>query len=156
MTKPTTWERIGSAVKGAFGVSLGALFVIIASNGKGVIDAAMAFPSLVAAYATGLPFGFWSGVAGTLIATCFHLFARSWHKRSFAIELATIMVGLAVVMVQQRGGTPGEILSALLVGLVAGFSGLFISKGIRSITTRGDTQYVDSDDDEPEAVPPAD
>jgi len=126
-------KKLGDNVKSATGVSLAALFIILATNGKQFIEAAAAFPALVQAYSLGLPFGFWSGAVATLLASGFHMFARSWHSRSLGIEIATIMIGITVVMVQQMGGTGSEVLSALFVGLVAGFGGLFLSKIVRSM-----------------------
>lgn len=128
-----SWDKFGKSIKSATGVSLAALVLILASNGKAAIEALMGLPVLITAYSQGLPFGFWSGVLATVIACGFHTFARSWHRRSFAIELATIMVGLTGVMVQQWGGDRGQVLSALLVGLVAGFGGLFTSKALLSL-----------------------
>lgn len=129
-------KKFGDNIKSSTGVSVAALFIILATNGKEFIEALTAFPTLVQAFSQGLPFGFWSGATATILAASFHMFARSWHTRSLGIEIATIMVGMATVMVQQQGGEAGEVLSALFVGLVAGFGGLFIAKIIRSLYTK--------------------
>lgn len=148
------WKKFGENLKSATGVSLAGLFLILATNGKQAIEAIAGIPMLVKAFSSDLPFGFWSGVIGTTLATGFHLFARSWHKRSFGIELATIMTGLTVVMVQQSGGTGGEVLSAALVGLVAGFGGLFTAKALRSLFMK--KEKADGDCKSPDPVPSPD
>lgn len=142
----TKFQKFGESFKSATGVSLAALFIIWATNGTEAVQALAGVPMLIAAYADGLPFGFWSGVIGTVLGCCFHLFARSWHKRSFGIEVATIMVGLATVMAQMHGGSGPQVISAALVGLVAGFGGLFISKGIRAMIIRNDDEDANSVD----------
>lgn len=139
-----SWDKFGKSIKSATGVSLAALVLILASNGKAAIEALMGLPVLITAYSQGLPFGFWSGALATAIACGFHTFARSWHRRSFAIELATIMVGLTSVIVQQWGGDRGQVLSAMLVGLVAGFGGLFISKAARSLKGNTNAEPIET------------
>lgn len=140
------WKKFGENLKGATGVSLAGLVIILATNGKEAIEVLLGIPALVKAFSTDLPFGFWSGVLATGLASAFHMFARSWHARSFGIELATIITGLTVVMVQQHGGTSAQVLSAALVGLVAGFGGLFLSKAVRSILMRGESNAKSSPD----------
>jgi hypothetical protein len=132
------WKKFGENLKGATGVSLAGLFLILATNGKEAIEVLLSVPLVIKAFSTDLPFGLWSGVAGTVMAGSFHLFARSWTKRSLGIEIATIITGLTVVMVQQNGGTAGEVLSAAMVGLAAGFGGLFGSKLLRQLFLKED------------------
>lgn len=155
--KESGWVRFGNAFKGATGVTLFGALIIFGSSGKTFLEAAGAFPALVSAFSSGLPLGFWSGVIGGLVGTGFHLFARSWHKRSFGIELATIVTGLAVVMVQQNGGSASELLRALCVGLVAGFGGLFTAKGLRAMFSKEEEDAdTGSGESRSEPVPPTD
>lgn len=145
----------GRIFQGATGVTLFGALIIFSTNGRQAIEAVAALPALVAAFSSGLPLGFWSGILGGTVSTGFHLFARSWHKRSFGIELATIVSGLAVVMAQQSGGTPGDVLRALCIGLVAGFAGLFTAKGLRAMF-REDPENVKDSTGSAEPVPPLD
>lgn len=147
------WKKFGENIKSGTGVSLATLFVLVLTHGNKAVEIIGGIPILVNSFATNLPLGFWSGVIGTTLAAAFHMFARSWHKRSFSIELASIFVGLTAVMVQQVGGTSSDVLSAAAVGLVAGFGGLFTSKMLRAIfvkekkdeSTRPDQTLPDSD-----------
>lgn len=132
------WKKFGENLKSATGVSLAGLLLILATNGKEALEVLSGIPALIKAFSSGLPLGFWSGIIATALASAFHLFARSWHARSFGIELATIITGLTVVMVQQHGGTAAQVLSAAMVGLVAGFGGLFISKLLRQLFMKED------------------
>lgn len=132
------WKKFGENLKGATGVSLAGLFLILATNGKEAVEVLMSVPLVIKAFSTHLPLGSWSGALGTILAGAFHLFARSWTKRSLGIEIATIITGLTVVMVQQSGGTAAQVLSAAMVGLIAGFSGLFGSKLLRQLFLKED------------------
>lgn len=132
------WKKFGESFKGATGISIAGLLLILITNGKEAVEVLMSVPLVIKAFSTHLPLGSWSGVLGTVLAGAFHLFARSWAKRSLGIEIATIITGLTVVMVQQHGGTAAQVLSAAMVGLVAGFGGLFISKLLRQLFMKED------------------
>lgn len=130
------WKNLGETFKSATGVSLAAGIVLLATYGKGLVDAALAAPALYKAYASVLPHGLWSAVLGTILSGGFHTFARSWHRKSLGIEVASILLGVTVVSVQLPSQEPSKLLNALIVGLVAGLGGLFLSKAGRSIFTR--------------------
>ena len=147
------WKKFGENLKSATGVSLAGLLIILATNGKQALEVLLGIPALIKAFSAELPLGFWSGVIATVLASSFHLFARSWHKRSFSIEMATIIVGVTVVMVQAHGGTSAQVLSAALVGLTAGFGGLFLSKAARSLFVKGDKADAKSGPDQTLSVP---
>lgn len=127
------WKKIGNSFKSATGVSIAAMLVLGATYGKQLIEAAAALPAMYRAYADVLPGGLWSALLGTALAAGFHTFARSWHSKSLAIEVATVLLGATAVAVQLSSKDPAKLLSALVVGLVAGMAGLFIAKLVRSI-----------------------
>lgn len=130
------FKAFGEAIKSATGVSLAALIVILATNGKNALEALTALPVLIAAIASGLPLGAWSGLIATTAAALFHTFARSWHKRSLGIEVATVLIGITAVMLQKIGAPVPELLNAFLIGFIAGFGGLYASKLLRAMFKR--------------------
>lgn len=141
------WKKFGESFKSATGVSIAALLVLTATYGKQLVEAAVAIPDLYKAYASVLPMGMWSAFLGTLLAAGFHTFARSWHNKSLAIEVATILIGATATAVQIPSNSTASLLSALVVGVIAGMAGLFVAKLVRSIR-------MGNNDDKPRPNPP--
>jgi hypothetical protein len=129
------WKKLGDSFKSATGVSIAALFVLFATYGDAAVKAATAMPLMLKAFAANLPLGLWSGLLGTALSAGFHAFARSWHKKSLGIEVASILLGMTAVAIQLPDRDPARLMNALIVGVVAGLSGLFLSKIIRAALT---------------------
>lgn len=138
-------KKFGDGVKSATGVSLAALIIIVASNGSELLKVLGGLPVLINAYATSLPLGLWSGVIGTALAGGFHSFARSWHKKSLGIEVASILVGVAAVTAQMWGSSAGDMLKATMIGVIAGLTGLYSSKLLRSMFRREKNEDAPTD-----------
>ena len=130
-----SWKTFGDNVKSATGVSIVTIAILFATYGKQFVEAASALPTLYKAYAAVLPNGLWSALMGVCLSAGFHAIARSWHRKSLAIDVTAVIVGAAVVMIQMNNPTSASLLSALLVGINAGLAGLLISKIARSIFT---------------------
>ena len=123
-TKAAAWVAIAVSV-----VSM------LALNGKAALEALAGFPVLVRAYASGLPMGLWSFLLSAAVAAGLHWFVRTWHGRSFVLEVATLVVAVGVTVSQaavSRGleATAGQVLMAAWVGLLAGILGLFVSRAV--------------------------
>lgn len=121
-TKVAAWVAIAVSV-----VSM------LALNGEAALKALAGLPVLIRAYASGLPLGLWSFLLSAAVAGGLHWFVRTWHGRSFAIEVATLVVAVGVTVSQAAVGqglqaTPGQLLMAMWVGLLAGVLGLFVSR----------------------------
>lgn len=138
-----------SRVLGATGVSLAALLIILAGNLKPLMEGLMGLPGFITAMATGLPLGVGSYLLAQLLGPFFHLFLLKWlpepksngHRKQFAAETLTLAACSGVCLVQQWGGTSGEMLLAGLLGALAGFSSPYVCRGFRSIL-RGEEECV--------------
>ena len=123
-TKAAAWIAIVASV-----VSM------LALNGKAALDALAAFPALASAWASGLPLGLWSCLLSAAVAGGLHWWARTWHGRSFALEVATFVVAVGVTVSQLAVGqgfeaTAPQLLSAIWIGLLAGILGLLASRAL--------------------------
>lgn len=141
------WKKLGDNFKSATGVSIASFAVIFGMHGTNIIEALGSLPALYQAFSSKLPMGVWSTFLGMAAAAGFHLFARSWHRKSLSIEVASVMLGTTVVLAQVIDYTAPELLSALAVGLVAGLFGLLLSK-------MGRAMFTGEEDDESRPDPP--
>lgn len=116
------------AVLGAAGTVLTAL----ATHGTDAIRALTGVPVLLQAWASGLPLGMWSFVLALVLATLVwvaairHLPVGSTGKAPIvAANVLALVLGPAVTVAQHAVAsmrTPGALLNALIVGLIAGLA----------------------------------
>jgi hypothetical protein len=124
--------------------TVAAIVALIAMQGEGAIRVLTGVPAMLQAWSAGLPFGVWSFTLSTLIA------AGAWsvaiytlgpandgRRPHFAAIFVTLVMAIAVTMTQQyfKHYSPGEMLTAFWLGLLAGFVGSFIALGIKSAMT---------------------
>lgn len=121
--------------------ALGTVMTALATHGSDAIRALSGVPVLVQAWASGLPLGFWSFVLALVLATLAWVTAIRYlpvgadGKAPFAAANAVALVlGPAVTVAQQyfaETRTPGALLNALIVGLIAGLAAPHIGALIR-------------------------
>ncbi len=119
--------------------TVAAAVVLVSTHGRAFLDALMGLPALVAAWSSQMPFGALSFLLSLGVAAGACAFLLRWlpacrndASKHFAAETVTVLVAVVVSTVQQRGGTPGDLLTALWLGLLAGFSAPWLVRGIRA------------------------
>lgn len=122
-----------------FGISLAGLFVLIAGNGIGFIESARAIPSLVSAWASEMPMGVWSVFVAWLVGMVVYLLAEHRLPDSLrskrAAETISILVTIGVALSQTwiGGGSPAQRLSALWLGIIAGYLAPYVARRLQSV-----------------------
>lgn len=121
--------------------ALGTVLTALATHGSDAIRALAGVPVLIQAWASGLPLGFWSFLLALVLATLVwvtsirNLPVGAGGKAPFAAANAVALVlGPAVTVAQQyfaETRTPGALLNALIVGLIAGLAAPHIGALIR-------------------------
>lgn len=125
-----------SKFRAYFGVGAAGLFVLIAGQGAGFLEVLKGIPLLVQAWTAGLPFGAGSFLLSVAFACGVWGFATRWlHGRyaQLAVETITLLSGVAVTLAQQWTGTPGQRLTALIAGMIAGFMAPYVGKLIAAL-----------------------
>lgn len=125
-------------VKWLTGTSVVGFIAVFALHGEAFIKALMAFPALLQAYASGLPFGATSFLLSFAIAALVFSMARRNFicktRREFIAELLALMMALAVTLTQQYFGdvpsSNSRVLQATLLGLLAGLAAPFVVRGM--------------------------
>lgn len=122
------------------GLSLGAFLVLWAANGDEFIAAFAGLPALVQAWTHALPLGVWSAILATVVATGAWSFTIHWlppgkdgRRAEFGASVLAVLTGVAVTMTQAWGQDRGVLLSALWMGMAAGFLAPVIGQGCRSL-----------------------
>lgn len=125
------------ALAGAVGTVLTAL----ATHGGDAIKALSGIPVMLQAWASGLPLGVWSFVLALVLATLVWVTAirtlpiAPGGKAPFvAANILALVIGPAVTVAQQffaATRTPGALLNALIVGLIAGLAAPHIGALLR-------------------------
>ncbi len=131
---------LNSRVLSATGVSLAALFVLIAGNTKSLIDGLAGLPAFITALATGLPLGVGSYLISQLLGPFIYLFLSRWlpeskknvHRKDFLCEAFTLVACVVICIVQAWGLGAGTMLLGGLLGALAGFSSPFLAKMFRA------------------------
>ncbi|RRN78533.1 hypothetical protein EIM50_13670 [Pseudoxanthomonas sp. SGD-10] len=121
--------------------ALGTMLTALATHGSDAIKALGAVPVLIEAWAAGLPLGFWSFVLALALATLAWVAAirqlpvGAGGKAPFVSANAVALVlGPAVTVVQHALAdvrTPGALVNALIVGLIAGLAAPHIGALLR-------------------------
>jgi len=121
--------------------ALGTMLTALATHGSDAIKALAAVPVLIEAWAAGLPLGFWSFVLALVLATLAwvaairHLPVGAGGKAPFVSANAVALVlGPTVTVVQHALAdvrTPGALVNALIVGLIAGLAAPHIGALLR-------------------------
>lgn len=115
-------------VTGLTGTTLVGLIAVLAMYGKQAIEALSAFPALLAAFSSGLPFGLLSAMlAFAISALFFSMLHRNLHgcRKEMVCDLLALAVAITVTLLQQSA-TPDnaapDMLRALLIGILAGLA----------------------------------
>lgn len=119
--------------------TIAAAVVLVATHGESFLAAMMGLPKLVAAWSSQMPFGALSFLLSLGVAAGACAFLLRWlpvcsndASKHFAAETVTLLVAVAVSVLQTRSSTPGDMLTALWLGLLAGFSAPWMVRGIRA------------------------
>jgi hypothetical protein len=133
--------NINGKILGATGVGGATLFIILAANLKAFIEGAVAIPSLIKAFSSGMPFGTGSTAIALLACPLIYHFLDKWmpdsgtNRRSFLVEFMTLGAGIGITVAQQWGVSQGSrMVFPIMLGAVAGLLGPLIVKGIKSFT----------------------
>ena len=121
--------------------AVGAVLTALATHGSDAIQALSGVPVLVQAWAAGLPLGVWSFALALVLATLVwvaairHLPVAPSGKAPFvAANAVALVLGPAVTVAQQYFAatrTPGALLNALIIGLIAGLAAPHIGALLR-------------------------
>lgn len=119
------------------GVSFAAFVALIVGlQWKPFFEGMSAFPAFVQSLATGLPFGFWSCVLALVLGmgvwgfVFLHPSVCASRPHSCA-DSAAVVTGVAVSLAQQWAGgdgSPRGVLMAFFLGLLAGFSAMYLAR----------------------------
>lgn len=96
------------------------------------------FPALVQAWTAGMPFGIGSFLLAVALGMgVWGLAFRYWpghcdRRPHFCADTTALVVGLMVMLTQQWGGTPAQMLTALWVGLLAGLMAPYLARAVWS------------------------
>lgn len=127
---------MNNLIKWATGGTLFGLLAVLSMYGEGAFKALAAFPALLAAFTSGLPFGWKSFALAALIAALVFAFAerRMVNHTGFLAEALALCMALLVTFLQQRfGGEPSgapQALSALWTGMIAGLGAPFVVRAM--------------------------
>lgn len=122
--------------------AIGTVLSAVAMHGKDALAALAGVPSLLQAWASGLPLGIWSFLLSLMIATLVWSTAivklplsRDGRRPHFSADTLALLVALLVTMTQQYfdGVGHGKLLSALWIGLIAGLLAPYIGRGARAL-----------------------
>lgn len=137
------------------GSSLVGLIAVFSIYGKGLVDVLTAFPALVAAFASNLPGGLKSYFLSLAIAGLFYSFVRRWltcqhgARREFFSQLFALLLGVGVTIAQQHVTgkvAASDLLQALLIGVLAGFSAPLTVQGLASVFAKPKATPASTDD----------
>lgn len=127
-------------IKALTGLTFGGLLVLLAANGKALIEAAASVPALIQAWSSVLPLGVWSTLLACFVAMgawgfCLHWLpnTKDGRRPHFAAETMALAVAVGVTVGQKWGAPRGELLMAIWMGLAAGFSAPYLGKAIASL-----------------------
>lgn len=123
-------------VKSTLGVSLGGIFVLIATNGDAFFKSISAGWLFLLQLTEEAPLGLSSFLLAFALAVATQPFLRRYLPqmeddiaRAFLIDSAAIVIGVAVMWLQMR------TLDALLLGMLAGFTAPWAYRGICAAIT---------------------
>lgn len=129
-TQFLSWATIAAAV------------TLVATQGPAFLAALMGLPKLVAAWSSQMPFGALSFLLSLGVASGACAFLLRWlpvcrndASKHFLAETVTIVVAVLVSVVQHHAGgaeKPGALLTALFLGLLAGFVAPWLVRGLRA------------------------
>lgn len=123
--------------------SLAATVALVALHGKAFIEALTAFPALLTAFASGLPFGVSSFLLAWALSGLFYSFVRRWLvcqrnvTRELGAQCFALCVGIGVCVAQQMTRDTGapDLLQALWVGALAGLSSPLVVQALMAVLT---------------------
>lgn len=127
------------------GITIAGVVALIGAMAQpGALEAMLGLPKVLQNFATGLPFGLGSFLLALALACVVYYHARQAFNygkggpsgRDFRITLLSLVVACAATMGQalvMRGGTAGELLMALMLGILAGLLAPLIVQGLVSL-----------------------
>lgn len=154
--------NLNSKIMGATGIGGAALFIVLASNFKPFIEGITALPALISAFSSQLPFKAGSFLLVQMVAPFLYMFLNKWLPRKhadrhdFVCEAMTLGAAIGAMVAQQWGGRAPEMLSASLLGTLAGLSSPLIVKGFRSLLSKETSNDAARPVEPTKAVPDAD
>lgn len=138
---------VNDKLKGLFGIGVAGFIALFALHGKAFLDALAGFPTLVQAWASGLPLGLWSALLALSVAMGVWGYVLHWLPVSkcgkppeFAASTSALLVALAVMLGQEWVGgrkSASGLLTALWMGAMVGFLAPWLGQGIRSLFRQG-------------------
>lgn len=112
---------------------------LIATHGEAFFAALLGFPRLIAAWSSQMPFGALSFLLSLGLAVGACAFTLRWlpacrndASRHFVAETFSILVAVAVSILQQPDNQPADFLTSLWLGLLAGFAAPWLVRGARA------------------------
>lgn len=124
------------------GLSLAAFIALIVGlQWNSFFEALAGFPALVQAWSSGLPFGFWSFLLALGIGMGAWGFVYMHHavcvmRPHSCADSTAVATGLAVEIAQQAvvgESSPGAMLTALWLGLLAGLLAMYLARLVWSL-----------------------
>lgn len=120
------------------GISVAGFIALIAMNGKAFVDAVAALPTVLSNFAQVLPLGTASFLlVGACAGFSWLAASRSKFGKDFAAESVSLavaiafMVALSLTSPVPKGETrAGELLQAIMLGMLAGFAAPYFFKGV--------------------------
>lgn len=126
-TQVISWATVTAAV------------ALVATHGSAFLEALAGLPALISAWSTQMPFGAASFLLSLGVSAGVCAFALRWLPdcdndagRHFIVESAALVVAVVVSVLQQRSSAAGDLLTALWLGLLAGFAAPWLVRGARA------------------------
>lgn len=127
-------------MKSTLGVTLAGIVVLLATYGKQLAEAFNALWLFLLAMSESAPLGLASFAVALSIATLSRYYLRKWTptlkcplSRDFVVDMATLLVGMTVALVQMWNGGAADRMSALWLGIGAGLAAPFLYNGLAAV-----------------------
>lgn len=115
---------------------------LVATHGQAFFEAMVGLPRLIAAWSSEMPLGAGSFLLSIALAAGACAFTLRWlpacrndASKHFIAETVSIVVAVAVSILQQPGTRSANFLTSLWLGLLAGFAAPWMVRGIRAAWT---------------------
>ncbi|PZQ30381.1 MAG: hypothetical protein DI562_07215 [Stenotrophomonas acidaminiphila] len=122
-------------ITSTFGVSLAALLVLLAANGRGLAEAITGLWQVMLRFSDTAPMGLVSFLFSLALAVASQPFLRKWMpslkcplSREFLIETAALAIALIAQLLQVSD------LKGWMLGLLAGFMAPYVFKGLAALS----------------------
>lgn len=124
------------------GTIVASILSAIAVHGEKALTAMAGVPKLFQAWADQMPLGAWSFMVALVLGTLLWLVAivklpqnNSQRQPHFSADTITLFVAVSITVSQQAlaARSPGALLNALCMGLIAGLAAPYVGRGIRAL-----------------------